>query len=112
MAAFVYPRGEPIAVRLRVKDAGSYNPATLTVVMKLKSAVNNLPPPESVPAVATFDVTYVPANGSEAAYWYGVVSEVIDPGLYCADAEISFNGSVIRVADFVLISVIQSVTPA
>lgn len=117
-ATFTYQRGEPVTVDLVIDDAGAYSPSDLsqmTVSMRLKSAVSNLPPPKDTASVGDFTITFSAADGSEKAFWRGSLggsnSQDLNPGSYVVDAEIKVGQQTIEVTDFVLIRINESVTP-
>jgi len=111
-ATFTFQRGEPIIIDLVIDDAGSIDPVNVTVAMRLKKGTR--PPPQSDPAIAEFVLAYVPASGSDMAYWRGTIadSSAIDPGDYVTDAVLSLDDAVIAITDPVRVQIRGSVTPA
>lgn len=111
-----YNRGNPIAVDLQIDGTPLFDPATATVVMKMKPAHVSAPvPPRTTPVTSTFTVSYTPAAGSNKAFWRGMLdaetSRNLAAGAYVVDATITSAGSVVQVADPVRIILNESVTP-
>ena len=114
--SFSYRRGEPIVLDLVATDAGSFALEDLSIVMRLKKAANNAPPPRSAPAAATFQTTFTAATGEDPAFWRGTIAPAasadLEPGTYVTDAEITLAGAAIAVSEPMLIRIGQSITPA
>jgi hypothetical protein len=112
---YTFKRGEPIAIDLVVDAPGTYDPATLTIVAKIKPAAGQgSPPPAATPATVTMASAFHPAATGVSAYWQLTApgSAFATPGLYIADAEIFDGSTVLQVTDPILIKLVESVTPA
>lgn len=113
--AFSYQRGAPISVDLVIADPAGYDPASLTVMMRLKIAISNAVPPKTQAQAAVFSVSYVPPSGGQKGYWQGVISgatsAALGPGLYVTDGQIMSGVDTIEVTQPQLIRIKESVTP-
>jgi hypothetical protein len=112
---FSYPRGAPIYLDIVIAAPSPIDLTTSSVSMVLKPTLDagGLPLQRSA-TVATFDVVYHPANGTEAAYWRGTISAAVSATLttrkYATTAWISVGGQVIQATDPIYIVIYESIS--
>lgn len=113
--AYSFKRGETIIIDLVVTDPGTYDPSTLTVIAKVKPAINSTgTPPAAAPYTTTMNVTYNPAVGAAKAFWRlsAPAGVLATPGFYVCDAEVFSGSTVLQVTSPIIIQCVESVTPA
>jgi hypothetical protein len=108
---YQFQRGEPIVIGRQV-IAG--HPADYVLLAEMKPARGHMVPPANVPAIARFDVHFVPAAVDVPAHWLmtlaAAVSAGLAPGQYVTDVKFIRAGETVQISDPAFIVLSESVS--